>query len=109
MKMFCSNCGKEILENVYFCSKCGVRTKSGIQAEIPIPKERKYNWEKELEDTGREIGKAFTVAGKEIEKAFKKAMEKIKEPNKKNVACSQCGEKNLNNGKFCYKCGKNLE
>ena len=81
--MFCSNCGKEILENTYFCSKCGVRTKSGVEAEIPIPKERKYDWKQELEQTfskaGREIDKTLSNVGKELEKVFKTTKETKRE------------------------------
>jgi predicted amidophosphoribosyltransferase len=106
--MFCTNCGKEILEDPYFCPNCGVRTKRGVQAEISIPKERRHNWEQELEKAGREMGKAFTTAGKEVEKAFKTAMDRIKEPYKETVVCPHCEEKLSSGSIFCYKCGKKL-
>lgn len=105
--VFCSNCGKELPENAYFCPRCGGRTKKGAEAGISTP------WE-DLKDAfskmGEEIEKTFTIAGKEMEKAFKMARDRIKETTSKEpVVCPQCGETNLVDAKFCYKCGKKLD
>jgi len=105
--VFCSQCGKELPENAYFCPRCGVRTRRGTEAGISTP------WE-DLKDAfskmGEEIEKAFSVAGREMEKAFKTARDKIRETTSREpVVCPHCGEKNLAVAKFCYKCGKKLE
>lgn len=105
--MFCSSCGKELPEKAYFCPRCGVRTKKGVEAGISTP------WE-DLKDAftkmGEEMEKAFTIAGKEMEKAFKMARGKIKEATSREpVTCPHCGEKNLASAKFCYGCGKRLK
>lgn len=105
--MFCSNCSKELPENAYFCPKCGVRTRKGVEAGISTP------WEElrvAFSRMGEEIEKAFSIAGKEMEKAFKTAKEKIKEAtSREQVVCSDCGEENRTDDMFCYKCGKKLE
>jgi len=104
--VFCSNCGEEIPENAYFCLRCGVRTKKGIEAGVSTP------WEdlrEAFSKMGAEIEKAFSVAGKEMEKAFKTARDKIKDvTSKEPIACPKCKEKNPAGSKFCYKCGKKL-
>jgi len=105
--VFCSKCGEEVPENAYFCPRCGVRTRKGVEAGVSTP------W-KELKDSlskmGQEIEKAFSVAGKEMEKAFKKAREEVREAtSRKLVVCSNCGEKNFADAHFCYKCGKKLD
>ena len=105
--VFCSKCGEELPENAYFCPKCGVRTRRGVEAGISTP------WMEELKDsfhkTGQEIEKAFSIAGKEMEKAFKTARERIRESTKREqVVCPHCGEKNPGDATFCYNCGKEL-
>ena len=105
--VFCSKCGEELPEKAYFCPKCGVKTSMGVEAGISVP------WD-DLKDTfskmGEELEKAFTIAGKEMEKAFKKARNKMKEvTSREPVPCLNCGEKNVADAKFCYKCGKKLD
>ncbi len=102
----CSNCGEKLLDNAYFCHKCGVRTKQGFDAGITTPME-------DLKDTvarvGEEMEKAFSIAGREMEKAFKTARDKIRESTSREpVVCSKCDEKNVAGSKFCSKCGKKL-
>ena len=104
--VFCSSCGKELPENAYFCSRCGVITRMGVEVGVGTP------WD-ELRDAfskmGEEMEKAFATAGREIEKAFKTTREKIRETtSKESVVCSHCGEKNIAGTRFCYKCGKKL-
>jgi len=105
--VFCSKCGKKLPENAYFCPKCGVRTREGIEAGISTP------WEElktAFSRVGEEMEKAFLTASREIEKAFKTAREEIKEVTKREpVVCSNCGEKNSVEDEFCYKCGKKLD
>jgi len=104
--VFCSKCGAELPEDAYFCPKCGVRTRKGVEAGVSI------SWAEvkdEFSNIGEEIEKAFTTAGKEIEKAFKSARESIRESiSEEAVVCSHCGEKNRTDAKFCYNCGKEL-
>ena len=107
LMVFCYKCGEELPENAYFCPKCGVRTRKGVEAGISTP------WE-ELRDSfskiGQEIEKAFSKAGKEMEKAFKTARQSIRElTSKEEVVCPHCGEENLSDARFCYKCGKKLD
>lgn len=104
--VYCSNCGKELPENAYFCPKCGVRTRKGVEAGISTP------WEdlrEAFSRMGEEIEKAFSVAGKEMEKAFKTARDKIKEATgKEPMVCPYCGQENLASARYCLKCGKKL-
>jgi DNA-directed RNA polymerase subunit RPC12/RpoP len=92
--VFCSKCGGELPENAYFCPKCGVRTRKGVEAGIDTTP-----WEDlkaAFSKTGEEVQKAFSIAGREIEKAFKRAREEIGEATRREpVVCSHCGEKNL--------------
>jgi len=104
--VFCYKCGEELSENTYFCSKCGARTKKGAEAGIAAARE-------DLKDAftkmGEEIEKAFSIAATEIKKAFKTAREEIREAvSREPVVCSSCGEKNIADARFCYKCGKKL-
>ena len=105
--VFCSNCGEELPENAYFCPKCGMRTKKGVEVGISTP------WEdlrEAFSKMGEEIEKAFSVAGKEMEKAFRTARDKVKEATSREpVVCPYCGEKNVAGAKFCSKCGKKLD
>ena len=88
--VFCSNCGKDLPENAYFCPKCGVRTIKGVETGISTP------WEDlrgTLSKMGEEMEKAFSIAGKEMEKAFKTARDRIMEATTREpVACPHCGE-----------------
>ncbi len=100
--VFCSKCGKELAEDAYYCSKCGIRTDIGKAAGVRTPSE--------------EIKEAFLVAGKEMEKAFSQvakevdqAFEKIKDVRSPKLRdCSKCGEKNIPDAYYCPKCGNKL-
>lgn len=106
LMVFCHKCGAELPEDAYFCPKCGVRTRKGVEAEVTT------TWVEvrdEFSKIGVEIEKAFTRAGKEIEKAFKTAREGLQESSSETtLLCSSCGEKNHSDAKFCYNCGKEL-
>lgn len=104
--VYCSKCGKELPENAYFCPRCGLKTKKGVEAGISTVTE-------DLRDAfsrmGEEIEKAFSIAGREIEKAFKTAKEKISESTSREpIACPSCKMENPAHAKFCYNCGKKL-
>lgn len=105
--VFCSSCGVELPEGAYFCPRCGVRTRKGVEAGVGTP------WD-EVRDAfsrmGEELEKAFATAGREIEKAFKTVREEIKEATgKEQVVCPDCEEKNVTGAKFCYNCGKKID
>jgi uncharacterized membrane protein YvbJ len=104
--VFCSNCGKELPEDAYFCPRCGVKTRTGVKAGVSTPWE---NMKDAFSKMGKEIEKAFSIAGTEMEKAFKKAKDEItKATGQEPIACLHCGAKNLADARFCYKCGKEL-
>jgi uncharacterized membrane protein YvbJ len=104
---FCSNCGKKLAEDANFCSDCGTRTKKGEEANVSAP-------EQEMRETfakiAQEMEKAFTTASKEIQKAFKTVRENVRESTtSETITCKHCGQENLGDSSFCYKCGKKLE
>jgi len=96
--VFCAQCGEELPENAYFCLKCGVRTSKGENEGVSYP----WNW-------GKEAQKALSTAAEEIEKAFITVRDSVQKTIiKEKIICTNCGEKNLHDNKFCYKCGKKL-
>ena len=107
--VFCSKCGKELPDDAYFCSRCGVRTTKGVELGIPIPFPSE-----ELRDAfnrmGSELERAFSTAAKEMQRAFNTARESFREPFKGGrVICKSCGGSNLGDANFCSKCGRKLE
>ena len=110
--VFCSKCGKELPEKAYFCPKCGARTSNGVQANIPIPKERDYDWEEGLRQlfsaAAKEVEKALEITKEEVEKAFRMAREEIGKATSREIVCPHCGERVLADSRFCRKCGKEL-
>lgn len=103
---YCSKCGNKLSDEDYFCNKCGARTAKGVEAGASAPVD---DLKETLSKMGVEMERAFSVAAKEIHEAFKTAGENVrrstvKEPN----VCSQCGEKNASDSKYCYKCGEKL-
>jgi uncharacterized membrane protein YvbJ len=103
---FCSKCGENLPDDVYFCPKCGTRTKTGKEAGVSAPAEE---LKEAFSIAGQEIEKAFRLAAKEIHEAFKTARENIRESTTtKAIVCSHCGEKNKGDSNFCYKCGRKL-
>ena len=104
--VYCSKCGEELPENAYFCPRCGLKTKKGVEAGISTVTE-------DLRDAfyrmGEEIEKTFSIAGREIERAFRSAREKIREStSRESVSCPSCQENNPAHVRFCRKCGKKL-
>ncbi len=113
--VYCSNCGVQIAEDVYFCPKCGTKTQAGKTAKVAYPSDR-------LQDTfyqmGLELEKAFTTAAKETHAALKRANESFQQRNasaqtqqatqEENVVCPTCGAKNVSDAIFCHNCGKRI-
>jgi len=104
--LFCHKCGAELPADAYFCPKCSIRTRKGVESGVAI------SWAEvrdEFSKIGEEIEKAFAKAGKEIEKAFRTTRESIRESiGEGTVVCSHCGEKNQKSARFCFNCGKKL-
>jgi len=70
--VFCSKCGKELPENAYFCSNCGVKTAKGQEAKVAMPYGEMFSeMEKQLE-------KGFLIASEEIKNAFNKATGEVR-------------------------------
>jgi uncharacterized membrane protein YvbJ len=104
---FCSRCGQKLPENAYFCPKCGVRTRKGIEARVHAPTE---DLREAFSKAGQEMEKAFKIAAKEIQEAFNTARESIRESSAaESVICTHCGETNRDDSSFCHKCGKKLD
>jgi uncharacterized membrane protein YvbJ len=104
---FCSKCGEKLSEDAYFCPKCGVKTRKGVEAGVSTPSE---DLREAFAKVGEEMEKAFATAAKEIQKAFKTARENVTESvAKEKIVCPHCGGKNRANSKFCYHCGKKLQ
>lgn len=64
--VFCSNCGEKLPEDANFCTKCGFRTKLGVEAGVLPPTE---DWREAFSKMGVEMEKAFQTAAKEIQKS----------------------------------------
>ncbi len=105
--VYCSNCGTQIADDAYFCSKCGTKTDKGNAAKAIYPPD-------ELRDVfyqvGIELEKAFNTAARETHAAIKQAKEnwQQKPPQPQTVTCSKCTNKNPNSAVYCYSCGTKL-
>lgn len=75
-EILCDNCGKELLEDDKFCPKCGNSLNNEKQESLG---EEDLNNENNALDLGEE---------------------------NKEVTCSHCGEKLIEDDKFCPNCGK---
>ena len=101
--VFCSKCGKELLENAFFCSNCGVKTAKGVEANVSTPYGEMFS------DMEKQLEKAFLTASEEMKKAFNKAREGVRRvAHQEPVSCSKCGEKNSGGDVFCRSCGEKL-
>jgi len=110
--VYCSICGTQIVQDAYFCSKCGTKTQIGKAAKVSYPSG-------ELQDAfyrvGTELERAFTMAAHETHAALKKASENIQQKSAatqniqgNTVVCPHCEAKNLSSTIFCSSCGKHL-
>ena len=104
--VFCSNCGEKLPEDANFCTKCGFRTRRGVEEGVSAPTE---DWREAFSKMGVEMEKAFQTAAKEIQKALKNVREDVREPrSRQQVICKNCGERGPANATFCTKCGEKL-
>jgi uncharacterized membrane protein YvbJ len=105
--VYCSNCGQQIADDAYFCSKCGTKTSKGKEENVKTSSE-------ELKDAfykvGVELERALTIAAKETQAAFRRAREDMQQKSSRNehIVCPNCGVKNSLGSIFCNNCGKRL-
>ena len=105
--VFCSNCGEKLPDDANFCTKCGFRTKHGVEAGVSVPTE---DLREAFSKMGAELEKAFQTARNEIQKAVTNVREDYRDSRKgQSVTCESCGEKSPSNAVFCTKCGEKLE
>ncbi len=105
--VFCSHCGEKLHDDANFCTKCGFRTKHGIEAGVFVPTE---DLREAFSKMGVELQKAFQTAAIEIQKAVKNVREDVTDSKKgQSVACKSCGEKSPAGAVYCTKCGQKLD
>jgi uncharacterized membrane protein YvbJ len=106
--VYCSNCGAQIADDAYFCSKCGKKTQAGKAAKATYPTD-------ELQDAfyqvGIELERAFTIAARETHQAILKARDnwQQKQAQPQTVTCPKCSTKNPVGSVFCISCGTRFE
>ena len=105
--VYCSNCGAQIVDDAYFCPKCGTKTDMGKAAKAVYPAD-------ELRDAfyqvGVELEKAFNMAARETHAAIQRARENWEQTptQQQTVTCAKCDTKNPNGSIFCHSCGTRL-
>jgi uncharacterized membrane protein YvbJ len=112
--VYCSHCGGQVADDIYFCPKCGTKTAAGKTAKVSYPSD-------ELQDAfyrvGTELERAFTIAARETQAALKKASDNIQQKTSTQssqaaqegaVSCPHCGAKNVSGAIFCNTCGKKI-
>jgi ribosomal protein L40E len=105
--VFCLNCGEKLSDDANFCTKCGVRTKHGVEAGVSAPTE---DLREAFSKMGVELEKAFQTAAKEIQKAIKNVKEDVRDSRSRQpVTCNSCGEKSPAGAVYCTKCGEKVE
>lgn len=112
--VYCSNCGAQIADDVFFCPKCGTKTVAGKTAKVAYPSDQ---YKDVFYQVGTELEKAFTMAAKETHAAFKRASQEFQQKTsaqngqatqQDTVACPNCGAKNVSGAIFCHNCGKRI-
>jgi len=106
MVPYCSHCGEKLTEDANFCSRCGTRTRKGLEAGVTIPAEEFRQAFTKLSD---ELEKAFSKVAEEVKQTFSTARENIRETTgAQEIVCAHCGTKNSPSSSYCYSCGKKL-
>jgi uncharacterized membrane protein YvbJ len=101
---YCSHCGAQILDDSFFCSKCGTRTVAGVKAGVGFSSD-------EIREVfirmSKEMETAFHIVAKNVQDAFETARKNVQKPTgTEGMECPNCAEKNPANVIYCYKCGK---
>jgi len=105
--VYCSHCGTQISDDVYFCPKCGTRTQAGIKAGAT---ESSDEMRETLVRLSKEMEKAFSIAARNVQEAFDSARKNVQKTMVKEViVCPNCSEKNPTNAAYCHKCGTKLQ
>lgn len=100
--MFCKYCGKELVDGVKFCSKCGKQlfhTSIDLQGKT---KEEPISVNDQL-NGGVEIQSVQITSSGQLNKSGEE-----KSVNTKKF-CENCGEQLIDGAKFCLACGVKLD
>lgn len=62
---YCTNCGKQVDDDAFFCARCGTRTRHGAEAHVSIP------------FPSDEMSAAFHKMADEMEKTFSKVADEV--------------------------------
>jgi uncharacterized OB-fold protein len=104
---YCSNCSEKLAKDALFCPKCGTKTVKGVVTNAAAPSDE---MREAFTRMSQEMEKAFSIAAKEMQEAFQTARNNIQKTlYKEPVVCPNCGESNLSNSVYCFKCGKKLQ
>jgi len=117
--IYCSNCGKQLEDDVNFCPKCGVRTEKGVKEGVAAPWLSDPHWRQELDTTLQKASKSLDEGLKVARDSLREAAKRVDEEfqtTKKDVRertgpvyCKACGQENTRYARFCTKCGKELK
>ncbi len=130
--VFCSKCGAELADDVFFCPKCGARTTRGADEGV------EPHWRKDLDKALQSASKSLDMGlrearrslegvtrdlGPELEQAreglrdvaedvgeeLRDVADRLKGRREKEYfPCPSCGTRNVENAKFCIECGKEI-
>ena len=115
--VYCANCGKEIDDEAYFCSKCGTRTAKAVKDGVAIPfseTQMKADVERALSQASKALDEGVKVAQTALQDVAKRVDEEVRLARGKNKdqsaqkTCSACGQENISTAKYCMKCGKEI-
>jgi len=88
---YCSNCGAQIADDAYFCSKCGTKTDKGKAAKAIYPSDQLRG---AFYQVGIELEKAFNMAARETHSVIQKVKENWQQTApQQTVTCSKCSQR----------------
>jgi len=111
----CRYCGEELSEDANFCLKCGRRTLRGEEEGVTVPGDVLtrvgQDVDEALQVAAKAVSEAFTIAADSLREAFEGVKEGFESSRKRRpdtVFCSECGQENPVDAKFCRNCGNSL-